>query len=252
VNERLAHPQALSRTPHTMKFLCAVVLCAVALQLVASENAVARLKDQITAQQLGSSSSMPIVSSGSSSIIQSVSSGSISMGSSSMGSSSIGSSSCGTDPCAGSASLSDAPLNVEDALRPVGDWIKDFKRKTTGAAGGNDLYAAAHATVAPLIAKLKKNQQAALDQLRESNEAILRHVEDATTQHIYSLLKVDHEKQSKEEEAQSSAAKAKDLKELEQLRTQRDAAVLGKSSVSASADVVSKIASIIASASQGK
>jgi len=246
-----------------MKFLCAVVLCAVALQAVAATNVVARLKEEIEAKQIGSSmmsSSMPVSISSSSSM------GSVSASMSPIASSisTVSSSgSCGSDPCSdNAASTSSAPMNVEDALAPVADWIKDFKRRTSGA-GANDLYAAARATVAPLINQLKKNQAAALQQLTESNEAILRHVEDATTQHIFALLKVDREKQQQEEAAQSLAAKAKDMAELEKLRAERDAAVLGAAAktagvssslasagVSASADVVSKIASIIASASQ--
>jgi len=230
-----------------MKLLCTVVLCALAFQLAASENVVARLKAEI--EQAGSTSAMPLVSSGSSAIVQTLSSVSSSgMLPASSGSVASAGSSCGSDPCVGSGQ--DASLNVNDALRPVEDWIKDFKRKTMGAGGG-DLYAAARATVAPLISKLRKNQQAALDQLRESNDAILRHVEDATTQHVYNLLKSDHDKQSKAEEAQSRAAQAKDASELHKMQAERDAAVLGTASASASSDLASKIASIIAS-SQSK
>ncbi len=41
---------------------------------------------------------------------------------------------------------------VDDALKPVEDWIKDFKKRTSGA-GGNDLYRAAKGTW-PLLLSL--------------------------------------------------------------------------------------------------
>jgi len=154
-------------------------------------------------------------------------------------------------------------LSVEDSLRPIDDWLKDFKKRTMGAEGAGDLYAAAKATVRPMIQKLRQNQKAAQQRLAESNSNILRHVEEATTQHVYELLKVDREKMDAQEQKQELAAKVMNMKEEEKLRKERDAATLGLASSSvkaleqaasgskkeASSQVVSNIAKILSSQS---
>jgi len=174
-----------------------------------------------------------------------------SMGSSSMGSfhsSSIGSSMVSSVGSGGGSSCNPQPacqndfgnngdgnnngVSVDEAVRPVDDWIKDFKRR---AGDSSDLYAAAKATVKPLIDKLKRNQHRAQERLRESNEAILKHVEDAATQHIYALLKVDKSKMEQQEAQESLANRVLEAKAREKAMKEEHAAVLGLGSESAAA-----------------
>lgn len=75
---------------------------------------------------------------------------------------------------------------VEDAVKPIDDWIRDFTKRTQLHGG---LWDAARATVQPLLKKLEKTQEEAMERLKLSNKAIREHVEDAATQHIYNLLR---------------------------------------------------------------
>lgn len=250
------------------KFVCVLALCVLAIHAASAANAVQKLKDQIEQSSL----SMP--SMGSLSLSSSMGStlGSLSsMGSvpaSRLSESGSGSgSSCGSDPCVslndGSSSGADSSVNVDDAIRPVDEWIKDFKKRT-GGIGSNDLYAAAKATVAPLLAKLRRNQKEALERLRDSNESILRHVEEATTQHIYQLLKTDKDKQSDEDKKEELANKVLDIKEQNKITAEKQAAELGvsahevaavqsaisQSGVKASQSVIDKIANLLSSQSK--
>jgi len=131
----------------------------------------------------------------------------------------------------GDSGASSGP-NVDEAVKPIDEWIKDFKKRT---GSGADLYVAARATVKPLIEKLRRNQKAAQQRLRESNEAILKHVEDAATQHIYALLKVDQDKTKDAEQKESLANKILDAKNAEKMLKEEHAAMLGVGNESAAA-----------------
>jgi len=151
--------------------------------------------------------------------------------------------------------------SVEDAVKPVDEWIKDFKKRTMG--DGSDLYAAAKATVRPLLNKLRRSQKKAQLKLQESNDAIVRHVEEVTTQHVYTLLKADAQKTKVEERKEEQAAKILDAKSAEKEARDKLNAQLGLSSeqaaaldsalkssgVSPSQSVVSNIAKLISSES---
>jgi len=152
-------------------------------------------------------------------------------------------------------------VNVDDAMRPVDDWIKDFKRRTVG--DGNDLYQAAKATVRPLLSKLKRNMARAQERLVESNRAILRHVEESTINHVYALLKVDRTKMAAEEQAEQRANAVLQAKQAERdarenvndklgVNSEQAAAldsVLKSAGMVPSSSVMSKIASLISSES---
>jgi len=111
-------------------------------------------------------------------------------------------------------------MSVDDAIRPVDEWIKDFRKRVTG--DGSDMWQAAKATVRPLIQKLLRTQQRAQERLEESNRAIIRHVEEQTTQHIYNLLRADKmqtdSEQKREEQASAlMVAKAQEREARENL-----------------------------------
>jgi hypothetical protein len=76
--------------------------------------------------------------------------------------------------------------SVDEAIRPIADWMKDFDQRTQLHGS---LWDAAKSTVAPLIKKLEKSQHEAMDRLRESNRAIRLHVEEAATEHVFNLLR---------------------------------------------------------------
>lgn len=150
---------------------------------------------------------------------------------------------------------------VDDAIKPVEDWLKDFKKRTMGE--GNDLYRAAKAVVKPLLKKLKKSQKRALERLVESNEAILRHVEEASTNHIYTLLRADQAKDKDAERKAEQAHKVMDAAQKQKEAQDAANAALGISSEQAAAlksqlasagavpskSVIEKIASILSSES---
>jgi len=247
------------------------LVCLALLGLVAAASAsttATRLREMVgqsgssslssLSSSMSSLSSMPVSSSLSASL------GSLSGSSGSVPATSLSSSSSSCDPspsCNSPTVIQNEALNPEDALRPIDDWLKDFKKRTMGAEGAGDLYAAAKATVSPMIRKLRQNQKDAQQRLAESNANILRHVEEATTQHVYELLKVDREKMDAQDKKQELAAKVLNMKDEEKLRKERDAATLGLASSSvkaleqavskkeASSQVVSNIAKILSSQS---
>jgi len=140
------------------------------------------------------------------------------------------------NPCSGpsmSGSMGAEKASVEDAVKPVDEWIKDFKKRTMG--DGSDLYAAAKSTVRPLLNKLRRSQKKAQLKLRESNDAIVRHVEEVTTQHVYTLLKADAQKTKVEERKEEQAAKILDAKSAEKEAKEKLNAQLGLTSEQAAA-----------------
>jgi hypothetical protein len=230
------------------KIVCIALLGLVAAHMVAASTLAERLRMKIAqsgSESLTSSMSVPV----STSLSGSLGSVSESLGSASLsGSVSLsGSGSSGGVPATslvsgssceqgcGSTNIQNGPMNIEDALSPIDDWLKDFKKRTMGAEGAGDLYAAAKATVKPLIDKLKKNQQSAVQRLVESNNQILTHVEDAAVQHVYALLKVDRDKMDAQEQKQELADKVLAMKEEERLRKERDAAIMGIASTAVGA-----------------
>jgi hypothetical protein len=98
----------------------------------------------------------------------------------------------------------DDGLTIDDAVRPVDEWITDFKHRT---ADSTDILPAAKATVRPLIDRLKRNQQQAVQKLIDSNEEILMHVEESVTEHVYNLLKAQHIADDKQAQSEAVAAK---------------------------------------------
>jgi len=125
---------------------------------------------------------------------------------------------------------------VDDALKPVEDWIKDFKKRTSGAGkGGNEVYRAAKAIVAPLIHKLHRQMKNAEEKLRDSNRAILSHVEQATIDHVYKLLKADQDKQKSDERKEEHVQKLMDLQAKQKEANEHQRALLGINSEQAHA-----------------
>jgi len=217
-----------------MKAVVAVLL--VGLALASATSVLDRLKEQVD-QVSGSSLSFSSSLSGSSAI-PATHLESESLSGSLVGSGS-GSSGCAQDPCSNPVSFANngggggGGMGVDDAIRPVGDWLKDFQRRTTGS--GNDLWQAARATVKPLVQKLRRNQQRAQERLVESNLAVLRHVEEATTQHIYTLLKSDKSKSEDEDRKEEHAAKIMEAKKKEKEAKENTNAQLGVNSEQAAA-----------------
>jgi len=149
-----------------------------------------------------------------------------------------GSSGCiDANPCGGASlasnAVGDEKASVDDAVKPVDEWIKDFKKRTMG--DGSDLYGAAKATVRPLLNKLRRSQKKAQLKLQESNDAIIRHVEEVTTQHVYTLLKADSQKTKSEERKEEQAAKILDAKSAEKDAKEKLNAQLGLNSEQAAA-----------------
>jgi len=238
-----------------MKLACFVLLGLLAVHSAIATSVVQRLKIKVktvAAEQQLSEGSMSIAPLSSVSPLSSVI-GATSLsasgippsfssglsGSLSAGGSLSGSGDCNPQPSCGAGSGnsivdgsgSSAP-SVDDAVKPIEEWIRDFRRRTDSGA---DLYIAAKATVKPLIDKLRRNQHAAQTRLHESNDAILQHVEDAATQHIYALLKVDRAKMDDQERKESMATKILDAKAQEKLLKEEHAAILGVGSESAAA-----------------
>jgi len=147
------------------------------------------------------------------------------------------SSSCSGSPCAymgdsssyntggdENSNTAPAPGDVLTALQPIEDWITTMKKRV---GAGGDLYNAAEATVRPLIEKLKRVQQATEEKIAESNDAIIQHVEEATTDHIYNLLLATHEIEQKQEKQQELTQAQKEFDREEKERQALQAAVVG-------------------------
>jgi len=207
------------------RFIVALAL----FSLIASVSANAvmdHLKDDITVAQISSSSISSALSSilgesGAAIPASRLQADSLSSSSSSFSSSSSSSGCSDPDPCKNPVSFGGAGagaggagsgVSVDDAVKPVDEWIKDFRKRM---GDGGDLYAAARATVKPLITKLKRTQERAEERLVESNRAILRHVEEQTTQHIYSLLKADRVRTVEDEQKEEQAARILEAKSAE-------------------------------------
>jgi hypothetical protein len=235
---------------------CVVVL----LLCVSAAYAQSSIGAAIPATRLESESGLSLPGSSSISL-----SGSLSLGSSS---GSSGSSGCvDANPCNNPIQFNNnkndpaAGLqNVDEAIKPVEDWLKDFQKRSLGE--GSDLYKAAKATVRPLLMKLQRTMQRAQERLRDSNNAILRHVEESTINHVYALLKADRQKSQQEERKEEMAAKIMEAKRTEKETREVNNARLGITSEQASAldsalkstgvapsqSVMSKIQSLISSA----
>jgi hypothetical protein len=123
-------------------------------------------------------------------------------------------------------------VSVDDAIKPVDDWLKDFKKRAMGG-GGENLYAAAKNTVAPLIKKLKMTMKRAQEKLADSNKAILKHVEETTVNHIYQLLKADKAREKAKEAQEEHVQKIMDAQEKQKEAAHRANAMLGLNSETA-------------------
>jgi len=73
----------------------------------------------------------------------------------------------------------------EEVVKPIDDWLDNFKRKELMDGG---LYEAAKVTVMPLIKKLKRTQEDAVERLKKSNRAIREQVEAGAIDHVYNML----------------------------------------------------------------
>jgi len=211
-----------------MKFVLVVLVALLAIQSTCASSVALRLKAQVeavgessmSADSLGSESipATQLLGSASSAIATPTPVGSASSASTSASSASASASAspCNSQPActqvvdSKSSSDSDSGVSPDDALKPIADWIKDFKN--SAGADSNDLLSAAKVTVRPLIDKLKRNQEAALEKLRASNKAIVDHVEEATTEHVYNLLRAEKVKEDKEEATESKKEKLAELK----------------------------------------
>lgn len=206
-----------------MKFVLFALVALLAIQSTLASSVALRLKSQVaavgessmSADSLGSESipATQLLGSASSAIAASASA-SASASAPTVSQSST-SSPCNSQPaCAqvvdSKSSDSDSSVSPDDALKPIADWIKDFKNRA--GADSNDLLSAAKMTVRPLIDKLKRNQEAALEKLRASNKAIVDHVEEATTEHVYNLLRTEKVKEDKEEAVENKKEKLAELK----------------------------------------
>jgi len=141
------------------KLVCLALVGLVAAHLVAASTTADRLRAKVSQSGSSSLSSSMVVPVSSSSLSMSAS---MPMSSSSLSASlgSLSGSSSGAIPatslqsgsscepsCNSQTVVGNEPLNVEDALRPIDDWLKDFKKRTMGAEGAGDLYAAAKGTL---------------------------------------------------------------------------------------------------------
>lgn len=142
---------------------------------------------------------------------------------------------CGQSTCSGNAiswansGAAGAGLTVDDAVKPIEDWMKDFKSRT--ANSGNDLLVTAKATIAPLLAKLKRNQIAAVEKLQMTNEEILRHVEETATEHVYNLLRAERIVEEKKEAVEAKKMRLDDVK-AEAAEKEMETKILAESSES--------------------
>lgn len=106
---------------------------------------------------------------------------------------------------------SDSASSVNDAVQPVADWLKAFKKRTEGSG---DLASAAEAMAKPIVDNLKMKQQAMIEKLQASNQEILTHVSQSVTEHALKLLRSDsiaaeaQEKKEEKAEAKVEAAAA--------------------------------------------
>jgi len=122
---------------------------------------------------------------------------------------------------------------IEDAMKPIDEWIQDFSKRTQLHGG---LWDAAKATVSPLIKKLIKSQSEAIERLKQSNRAIRQHVEDAATEHVYNLLK---SKRAIDEAELAAVAKK------EQMTEAKDSLASAKEKESAAAESAKSMAELL-------
>jgi len=114
---------------------------------------------------------------------------------------------------------------VEDAIRPIDEWIQDFSKRSDLQGS---LWEAAKSTVQPLIRKLYRSQQEAIDRLKVSNRSIRDHVEEAATEHVYNLLKSKRSIEDAELGARAKKAQLAEAKDaLATARSSKDAAERG-------------------------
>jgi hypothetical protein len=155
------------------------------------------------------------------------------------------SSSCAAAPCTvmgdqtgyddGTNSLDNPPPpgDILEALRPIEDWISVMKKRV---GAGGDLYNAAEATVRPLIDKLKRVQKATEEKIEQSNDAIIQHVEEATTNHIYNLLRATHEMEKQEQTKEETSEQQKEFdREEKERKALQQALVKGAGAADSSA-----------------
>jgi len=204
------------------KLILAVLLVAVCASASSVSDHIAQVA--IPATRLLSESAV-------SSAISSLSSGS---GSGSVSLSSSGSGCAPAQPAcqAPSSGGGNGGASVDDAIKPVDEWLKDFKHRTMGGSGEN-LYAAAKNTVGPLVKKLKMTMKKAQEKLKDSNRAILRHVEEVTVDHVYKLLKADKARQQASEQKEEHVQKIMDARDSQKEAQTRANAVLGINSETA-------------------
>jgi len=140
-----------------------------------------------------------------------------------------------------SSSAGNNGISIDDAIKPVDEWLKDFKKRAMGG-GGENLYAAARNTVAPLVKKLKQTMARAQEKLKDSNRAILRHVEEATVTHIYNLLKADKARQQQSEQREEHVQRIMDARE-----SQKEAQLRANTALGINSETAKKLESVMGS-----
>jgi hypothetical protein len=109
-------------------------------------------------------------------------------------------------------------MSIEEALDGVKQWLDEFQRKI---GPGQSLWLAAHAAVEPLLTRLKRTQHHAVENLIDSNDAIIQHVEEVATQHIFDLLRAAGQRQDQVDNRRKRYEKNKEIQEqIEQQRMQ--------------------------------
>ena len=85
-------------------------------------------------------------------------------------------------------------------------------------------YPPSPASVQPLVNRLKNQQEQAVEKLQRSNDAILQHVRQTATEHIYTLLQNSKVKEDKEEATEKAVEKK--AAEKEEIEAAKDVAKL--------------------------
>ena len=136
-----------------------------------------------------------------------------------------------TDPClrprrslrrrchGGGAGASAIADDLNAAMRPIGRWVKNIKKKI---GVGANTYSAAKAVTKPLVKKLKRTQKKAMKKLARSNRAILEHVQETATEHVFQMMK------NAERQQASSKALRKEQKKLATLAAKKKADTAAK------------------------
>jgi len=204
-----------------MKFFVVVALTLLALNVVSATYSALRLKAKME-QMPGMSGSLSnyIQSTTSQALSQSAAAAAVANSESSFPATkltNLESSACSGGSCGGRNAINwardsgdDETSRINTVVKPIDDWMKDFKARTAG--NGGDLMAAAKATIKPMLDRLKQTQEAAVDKLINSNQEILARVEQTATEHVYNMLRAEKITEDKAEQNEAKKARLDELK----------------------------------------